>query len=106
MIVNRIIESPGHGKVVIDGINFDEKRCLVGKICMISTPEADNSKQRMNTNSMVGNISCSLAKECKRLCDDEERINNVKSYIKSKKREGNTKIKKVYHNSREMMIMQ
>ena len=44
MIVNRIIESPGHGKVVIDGINFDEKRCLIGKICMISTPEADNSK--------------------------------------------------------------
>ena len=57
----------------------------------------------MNNNSMLGNISCSLAKECKRLCDDEEKINNVKSYIKFKKREGNTKVKTFYHNSREMM---
>ena len=36
---------------------------------------------------MVGNISFSIAKEYKRLCNDEIRINGVKSHIESKNRE-------------------
>ena len=31
IIVDRIIESPGHGKNMVDGINSCDKRCLMGK---------------------------------------------------------------------------
>ena len=48
----------------------------------------------MNDNSIVDYTSFSLAKEYKRLCEGEIRINGVKAHRKSKKREGNTKVKK------------
>ena len=48
----------------------------------------------MNTHSMVGSASCNLAKEYKRLCDDEERVNGVTGYRKHKKIEDNDKLKK------------
>ena len=56
---------------------------------MIDTPEADNLELRMNDYSMVVSASCSLAKECKRLCDVDERVNDVKGYNQHKKREDN-----------------
>ena len=46
----------------------------------------------MNAHPIVGSESCSLAKECKRLCDDEARVNGVKGHIKHKKREDTQKI--------------
>ena len=47
---------------------------------------------------MVGNTSCSLDKECTDLCEDEIRINGMKSYNQSKNREGNTKVNRIlYH---------
>ena len=58
---------------------------------MIGTPEADDKESRMNTHPMVGSSSCSLAKECKRLCDEEERVNGVTGYRKHKKREDRRK---------------
>ena len=61
---------------------------------MIGTPEVEDSESRINSNTMIGSISCSLTKECKRLCMDEIRINGVKSHSKSNKRERNTKAKK------------
>ena len=66
-------------------------------MCMIGTLEADDSESRINTNSMVCNISCSLAKECKRLCEDEIRINGVKSHRKLKKIKTIKIVKKIYH---------
>ena len=68
----------------------------MGKLCIIGSPESDDCEKRMNANSMVGFTSCSLDKECKRLYEDEIRINCVKSYSKCKKREGNTKVKCFY----------
>ena len=49
---------------------------------MIGTPEVSAKESIMNANSMVGISSCSLAKECKLLCDDEIRVNGVKGYSK------------------------
>ena len=66
-------------------------------MCMIGTLEADDSESRINTNSMVCNISCSLAKECKRLCEDEIRINGVKSHRKLKKTKTIKIVKNIYH---------
>ena len=51
-----------------------------GEMCIIGILEADDSEKRMHANSMVGNTSCSLAKECTDLCEDEIRINGMKSY--------------------------
>ena len=77
---------------------------------MIGTPEADDKESRMNTDSLVGSTSCSLAKEYKRLCDDEERFKGVTGHHKHKKREGNHKFKKrAYHlqdkNNVEMVVI-
>ena len=52
---------------------------------------ANIKESRMNVHSMVDSESCSLAKECKRLCDDEERVNGVPGYRKHKKREDRRK---------------
>ena len=86
-----MIEGSGHGKDVVDGINACDRCYLMGKMCMIGTLEIDDSESRMNTNSILDSTSCSLAKECKRLCEDEIRINCVKSQIKYKNREENIK---------------
>ena len=56
---------------------------------MIGTPEVDDSESRINSNSMVGNTSCSLAKEGKYFCEDEIKTNDAKSTSKSKKRDIN-----------------
>ena len=61
---------------------------------MIGTPQADDKEFRMNTHSIVDSVSCSLAKECKRLCDKEERVNGVTRHCKRKKREDKHKLKK------------
>ena len=52
---------------MVNGINTCDKRYLIGNIFMIGTPEVDDSKSRMNVDSMVSTPSFSLAKECNRL---------------------------------------
>ena len=94
VIVDNVIRTSGHGKDVVDGIYSCNNRYLLRKMNVICIPEADNSKSRINANSMVGSTSFSLAKECKRLRKDEKRINDMKSHSKFKKREGNSKVKK------------
>ena len=73
---------------------------------MIGIPKVDDSEKRMKANSMVGNTSCSLTKECKRLCEDDIRINGVKSYRKYKKRERNANVKEKFliYKIRMMLI--
>ena len=39
----------------------------------------------MNAHLMIGSASYSLAKECKRLCDNEVRVNDVKGHRKNQK---------------------
>ena len=60
---------------------------------MIRTLEANDKESRINTHSMVGSASCSLAKEYKRLCGDEDRVNGAKGHSKHKKRRDNHKFK-------------
>ena len=105
-IVDRMIGAPGHGKDGVNGINNIVKRYLMEKICMIGTLEVDDYKSKMNAKySMVDIISCSLSKEYTHLCEDEIRINGVKSHSKSKKREVNAKVKKefIIYNIRMML---
>ena len=49
----------------------------------------------MNAHPIVGSESCSLAKECKRLYDDEVRFNGIKEHSKHKKGE-DTQVSKTH----------
>ena len=53
---------------------------------MVGTPEAEDSKNRMETHSMVGVSKFSFAEECKNLFKDEIRIDEVNLENKYKKR--------------------
>ena len=39
---DRAVNTPGHGKYVVDGFNADQKRYLATCLIMFSTPEVDN----------------------------------------------------------------
>ena len=64
-----MIESPGHGKDVVNRINACDKRYIMRKYVWLV-------HQRLITKK-VGSISCNMVKECKRACDDEVRVNGV-----------------------------
>ena len=53
---------------------------------MVGTPEAENSKNRMENYSMVGVSKFSFAEECRNLFKDEIRINEINLENKYKKR--------------------
>ena len=61
-----MIGAPRHGKDIVDTINDCDKRYLKEKICMIGTPEADNSTKRMDAHAMIGDIKSSWAVICKK----------------------------------------
>lgn len=42
---------------------------------MVSIPEVDDSKSRMNSHSIIGKSRYSLAEECKHICENKDRIN-------------------------------
>jgi hypothetical protein len=67
-------------------------------MCLIGSPEANDSSKRMDAHSMVEGASKSLAAECARLCSEEARASGVKSNMKSVKRESSSKLKfRHYH---------
>ena len=65
----------------------------MGEMCMIGTPETGDKESGMNAYSTVYSASCSLAKECKHLYDDEERVNDVMGHRNRKKIENKHKFK-------------
>jgi hypothetical protein len=98
VVIDRAIGAPGHGKDIVDGLNATDKRFLKGKMCLIGSPEANDSAHRMVAHSMVEGASKSLAEECARLCSDEVRTSGVKGSVKREKRETNSKLKlRKYH---------
>jgi hypothetical protein len=68
MAIDRAIGAPSHGKDIVDGINATDKQYLAGCMCLIGTPEANDSEKWMAAQSMVETASKSLADECARLC--------------------------------------
>ena len=82
VVIVRMIGIPVHGNNVVDGTNACEKRLLIEEMCILDTPKVDDSKSRMNNHSIVGISSCSLTNVCKRLCEDNVRVNGIKGYSK------------------------
>jgi hypothetical protein len=96
--IDRAIGAPGHGKDIVDGINATDKTYLASKMCLPGTPEANNSQNRMATESMTETASKSLAIEAQRLLSLDSRIQGVKGDSKHAKREANATLKhRHYH---------
>jgi hypothetical protein len=63
-------------------------------MCLLGSPEANDSAHRMAAHSMVEGASKSLAEEeCARLYSDKARISREKGNIKMKEREKDSKLK-------------
>ena len=59
-------------------------------MCIVYFPQVDDSESKMNANLVVIKLRCSLTNECKRLCEDKERVDEVKRYSKFQKKKVNT----------------
>jgi hypothetical protein len=96
--IDHAVNAPGHGKDIVDGLNATDKNFLKKKMCLIGTPGAQETKQRMEAAAMVNGASKSLAEECIRLCNDEERVCGLKGGAKNAKREMNARLKRRHYH--------
>jgi len=64
---------------------------------MVGTSEANDCSKRILDHSMISNAHYSFAEECKRLCGISGRENDAKGHSKYKKRESESKLKKLFY---------
>ena len=98
IVISRLINAPGHGKSIVDGVNGLSKTKLTqesAKKLKAADEAKDGSVNRFASHSMVDGEAFSAAAECKRMLEIEGN-EGVKSVIKSEKRQANRKIKQ-YH---------
>ena len=70
IVLDRSVDTPGHGKYVVDGFNAVQKQYLATCLRMRSTPEKHKiDSKRMRVEAMTEKGELSFAEECKRLLD-------------------------------------
>ena len=85
IVLDRAVDTPGHGKYVVDGFNAVHKRYLATCLRMCSTPEKDNiDSNRMRVEAMTDKGEISFSEECKLLLDLRDEI-GTKGYKKHTK---------------------
>ena len=87
IVLDRFVDTPGHGKNAVDGFNDIQKRYLAICLRMCITPEKYNiDSKRMRVDAMTAKGEVRFAKECKRLLDIRDEIGNKgdKKYVKHK----------------------
>ena len=68
IVLDRAVDTLGHGKDLVDGFNAVQKRYLATCLIMRSTPEKDKiDSKSMRVESMTEKIEVIFAEECKRL---------------------------------------
>ena len=68
IVLDKAVDTPGHGKDVVDGFNAVQKRYLATYLIMRSTPEKDKiDSKRMRVDVMTEKGEVSFAEECKHL---------------------------------------
>ena len=93
IVIDRAVDTPGHGKYVVDGFNAVQKRYLATCLRMRSTPEKENIyRKRMRVDAMTEKGEVSFAKECKLLLDICDEI-GTKGDKKHAKREDKARLK-------------
>ena len=97
IVLDRAIDTPGHGNDVVDGFNTVQKRYLATCLRMRSTPEKDKIySKRMRVEAMTEKGEVSFAEECKRLLDLCDEI-GTKGDKKHAKREAKSRLKHKYY---------
>ena len=87
IVLDRSVDTPGHGKYLVDGFNAVQKKYLAACLRMRRTPEVDNiDSKRMCVDNMTNKGEVSFVEECKRLLDlrDEIGTKGDKKYAKCK----------------------
>ena len=70
IVLDRAVDTPGHGKYVVDGFNAVQKRYLATYLRMRSTPEKDKIYSKcMRVEAMAEKGEVSFSEECKCLLD-------------------------------------
>ena len=70
IVLDRPVDTPGHGKYVGDGFNAVQKRYLATCLRMRSTPEKDKiDSKRMCVEAMTEKGEVSFTEECKCVLD-------------------------------------
>jgi len=91
--IDRGIDTPGHGKDVVDGFNAVQKRYLKSCLRSRATPEVhDSSSKQMRVNAMTEEGEVSFADECKRLLLRRDEV-GTRGDKKHAKRESRAKLK-------------
>ena len=76
--IDRQLDSPGHGKDVVDGLNAKDKvylrKAMITADKTNKTDSAHNNKLKMDPAVVDGdNKAISFAKQCVKLCSDRSR---------------------------------
>ena len=97
IVLDRAIDTPGHGKYVVDGFNAVQKLYLATYFRMCSTPEKykiDSKRMRIEAMTEKGDVS--FAKECKGLLNLRDEI-GTQGDKKHAKRETKKRLKHKYY---------
>ena len=93
IVLDRAVDTPGHGKDVLDGFNAVQKRYLDTGLIMRSNCEKDKIySKHMHVEAMTEKGEVSFAKECKRLLDLRDEI-GTKGDKKHEKLEAKARLK-------------
>ena len=95
--LDRAVDTPVHGKDVVDGFNAVHKQYLATCLRMRSTTEVDKVDcKSMRIDAMTTKEKVSFDKECKRLLDLNDEI-GIKGDKKYAKREAKARLKHKYY---------
>ena len=97
IVLDRAVDTPGHGKDIVDGFNAVKKRQLATCLRMRSTPEKEKiDNKRMLVEAMTEKGEVSFDKECKRLLDLRNEI-GTKADKKHAKHEAKARLNHKYY---------
>ena len=97
IVLDRDVDTPIHGKYVVDGFNAVNKRYLATFLRMGSTPEVDEvDSERMRVDAMTKKGEVSFAKEGKSLVDLRDEV-GTKGDKKHAKQETKASLKQKYY---------
>ena len=97
IVLDRAVDTTGHGKDVVDGLNAVQKQYLSTCLRMCITSEKDNIESKlMRVDAMTEKGELSFAEECKRLLDLRDEI-GTKGDKKHVKREAKARLKHKYY---------
>ena len=97
IVLDRAVDTPGHGKDVVDGFNAVEKRYLATCLRMRSTPEKDKIDNKcMRVEAMTEKVEVSFAEDREHLLDLHDEI-GTKGDKKHAKREAKARLKHKYY---------